>query len=98
MVLSALKHKNIDVDLTQRHKAESDPVVAAASILARDAFVSGIEALSKEVGMELPKGASAQVIQAGKRLVSKMGKEILNTVSKTHFKTTLEVMGIDSSH
>ena len=57
VVLSALKHKNLTVDLTQRHKAESDPVVAAASILARAAFVEGIDQLSAEVGMELPKGS-----------------------------------------
>ncbi|MBS0606875.1 MAG: ribonuclease HIII [Verrucomicrobia bacterium] len=92
VVLSALKHKNIQVELTQRHKAESDPVVAAASILARAAFVEGIEQLGIEVGLELPKGASAQVIAAGKKLVAKHGESILSSVAKMHFKTVGEVL------
>lgn len=92
VVLSALKHKNIHIDITQRHKAESDPVVAAASILARAAFVEGIDQLGIEVGIELPKGASSQVISVGKKLVAKHGQAILNTVAKLHFKTTGEVL------
>jgi ribonuclease HIII len=80
------------VHLTQRHKAESDPVVAAASILARAAFLEGLEKLGEKVGMPLPKGASQQVIAAGKTLVSKMGKDILNEVAKLHFKTKEEVL------
>ncbi len=92
VVLSALKHKNIQVELTQRHKAESDPVVAAASILARAAFVEGIDQLGAEVGIELPKGASSQVIAIGKKLVAKYGESILSTVAKMHFKTTGEVL------
>ncbi|MBS0653212.1 MAG: ribonuclease HIII [Verrucomicrobia bacterium] len=92
VVLSALKHKNIQVELTQRHKAESDPVVAAASILARAAFVEGIDQLGAEVGIELPKGASAQVIAIGKKLVAKYGESVLSTVAKMHFKTAGEVL------
>lgn len=92
VVASALKHKNIHVELTQRHKAESDPVVAAASILARAAFVNGIDQLGVEVGIELPKGASAQVIVIGKKLVAEYGESILNTVAKMHFKTAGEVL------
>lgn len=92
VVLSALKHKNLSVNLTQRHKAESDPVVAAASILARAAFVEGIDNLSQEVGMQLPKGAAAQVITAGKKLVAKHGPAILDSVAKMHFKTAGEVL------
>jgi ribonuclease HIII len=92
VVLTALRHKNIQVDLTQRHKAESDPVVAAASILARAAFVEGIEQLGNEFGIELPKGASSQVIAVGKKLVAKHGASILNSVAKTHFKTRDEVL------
>ncbi len=92
VVLSALKHKNIQIELTQRHKAESDPVVAAASILARAAFVEGIDQLGVKVGIELPKGASAQVIIIGKKLVAKYGESILSTVAKTHFKTACEVL------
>lgn len=89
VVLEALKKKQIEIRLQQRHGAEAaDPVVAAASILARAAFVQGIEQLSSTVGMTLPKGASSIVIKAGQNLVAKHGKEILKQVSKEHFKTT----------
>ena len=87
VVENALKQKKIETNLTQRHKGEADPVVAAASILARAAFVEGIAKLGDEVGMVLPKGASAQVTVAGKALVSKHGAHILETVAKLHFKT-----------
>ncbi|HXF29507.1 MAG TPA: ribonuclease HIII [Chlamydiales bacterium] len=91
-VINALKRKKIAIDLTQRTKGEEDPVVAAASILARAAFVDGIDKLGKEVGMTLPKGASKQVIEAGKALVAAQGKGVLERVSKQHFKTTQDVL------
>lgn len=87
VVLQALKRKKITMDLTQRHKGEEDPVVAAASILARDGFVERLKALSEEAGFTLPKGASAQVIAAGKRLVQEKGHESLPYFAKMHFKT-----------
>jgi ribonuclease HIII len=92
VVEDALKHKQLEAHLTQKHKAESDPVVAAASILARAAFLEGLEKLGEKVGMTLPKGASAQVITAGKALVSKHGEAILEEVAKLHFKTKEEVL------
>ena len=92
VVLTALRHKNIQVELTQRHKAESDPVVAAASILARAAFVEGIEQLGMELGIELPKGASPQVVSAGKKLVAKYGESVLINAAKMHFKTKDQVL------
>ncbi len=92
VVENALKQKKLSTHLTQRHKGESDPVVAAASILARAAFVEGIAKLGDEVGLVLPKGASKQVTAAGKALVSKHGPGILETVAKLHFKTREEVL------
>lgn len=92
VVESALRQKHLEANLTQKHKAESDPVVAAASILARAAFLEGLEKLGEKVGMTLPKGASQQVITAGKALVSKLGEGILEEVAKLHFKTKEEVL------
>jgi ribonuclease HIII len=92
VVISALKRKEIEVDLTQRHGGEEDIVVAAASILARAAFLEGLEQLGKQVGMELPKGASQKVKDAGRALVKKEGEKILATVAKLHFKTAAEVL------
>lgn len=87
VVLTALKRKKLELDLTQRHRGEEDLVVAAASILARQTFVEGLEQLSQLCGLPLPKGASAQTIAAGKNYVRTFGKEALENVAKLHFKT-----------
>lgn len=94
LVQRALEKRGIEVDLTQRTRAEDDPVVAAASILARAAFVDGIDFLSREIGFVLPKGASSIVVRAGRQLVQKEGRGILERVAKLHFKTTQEILSI----
>ncbi len=83
---NALKQKKIEANLEQKVRGEEDLVVAAASILARAAFLDGLEALSQEYGMILPKGAAAQVIEAGRKFVAKFGQEVLGKVAKTHLK------------
>lgn len=93
VVETALKKKGLQIDLTQRTKAESDVVVAAASIVARVAFLEGLERLSKEWEVDLPKGANKKVIEQGRTFVAKHGKEKLPNVAKTHFKTTDEIIG-----
>lgn len=87
----AVAQKKLDVILEQRTKGEEDLVVAAASILARAAFLDGMTSLSTEYEFPLPKGAAAQVILAGKKLVAKFGREVLKKVAKTHFKTAQDV-------
>lgn len=92
LVINALKRKHLEIDLTQRHKGESDPVVAGASILARAAFVEGIESLEKEFNLTLPKGASNGVKEAARKAILIYGEKILEKISKTHFKTTSEIL------
>ncbi|PJD94941.1 MAG: ribonuclease HIII [Parachlamydia sp.] len=87
IVITALKRKNLEVNLTQRHRAEEDLVVAAASILARAAFLEGLEKLRQEFQLPLPKGASAKTIEIGRQFVRQYGKEELEKVCKMHFKT-----------
>lgn len=87
LVENAVAQKKLQLDLTQRHGGEDDLVVAAASILARAAFLEGLEDLGKMVGTTLPKGASAIVIKEGKKLVAKQGAQVLEKVGKLHFKT-----------
>lgn len=93
VVEMALGRKKLSVQLKQRHRGEEDPVVAAASILARDAFLSGLRTLGQQAEMTLPKGASAAVIKAGKALVQKLGREALHKFAKLHFRTTERVIG-----
>src|SRR6266404_5004467 len=69
VVAKALMSLGREIELVQRHKAEEDLAVAAASILARDEFVKRLMNLGKEFGMELPKGASSAVDTAAKEFV-----------------------------
>jgi len=88
LIKNALMEKGRSVELHQRVRGESDLAVAAASILARDRFVSDLAALSETVGMELPKGASAKVDEVASRIVSDFGLDRLRSLAKLHFKTT----------
>lgn len=87
VVLTALKRKKLILNIVQRHRGEEDIVVAAASILARCAFVEGLAMLEKQYNMKLPKGASQQTIQAGRKFVQAYGQENLGQIGKLHFKT-----------
>ena len=83
-----------DLPLVQRHKAEEDLAVAAASILARDEFVKGLTKLEKQFQMDLPKGASAAVDEAAKKFVTERGAENLPKIAKMHFRTALRAQGL----
>lgn len=80
------------IEIEQKHKAESDIAVAAASILARCEFITRLSRLSKQYGIELPRGASGKVEEVALELVRKYGAEVLNKVAKLHFKTTEKIM------
>lgn len=96
VVENSMRQKKLDVDLEQKVRGEQDIVVAAASILARCAFIEGMDKLSEEYGIRLPKGAARQVIETAEKLVAKFGREVLQKVAKTHFKTMKEI-DVDSS-
>ncbi|HFI0463368.1 TPA: ribonuclease HIII [Streptococcus suis] len=80
--------------ITFQKKAESQSVaVAAASILARDAFLASLDKLGKPFGLVLPSGASPNVDQIGKQLVKAHGKQVLGQVAKLHFANTEKILG-----
>ena len=93
-VAKALMSLGREIELVQKHRAEEDLAVAAASILARHEFVTRLGALEKRFEMELPRGASAAVDAAAKEFVAKHGAEALPTVSKMHFRTALRAQGL----
>ena len=66
--------------------------MAAASILAREKFIDWLDHTGKELGVKLPRGASAQVKQIARELIAKRGPGVLEAVAKTHFKTAAEVL------
>ena len=81
-----------DIEIKLETGAERDVAVAAASIIARDRFLAGIETLSKKYDFQLPKGAS-HVIDAGKEFIRLHGETMLENVAKLHFRTTQDVLG-----
>jgi ribonuclease HIII len=91
LIKRALMEKGRLIQLDQRTKAESDLAVAAASILAREAFIDWMGKSGSEFQKALPRGASAQVKQVARDLVAAHGPAILERVAKTHFKTAAEV-------
>ena len=97
LVQNALMKKGKEVRLEQRHKAESDLVVAAASILARAEFLRRLKQLSEETGIPLPKGASKKVDEAAALVLKEKGEAVLKKVAKIHFKTTLKAKDIQRS-
>ncbi len=98
LIQRALQERGKKIILQQRTKAESDIAVAAASILARAAFITKLEDLGGQAGVKLPKGASLAVKTAAMEIAKKSGAEGLKAVSKFHFKTFREVIeGRDAS-
>ena len=87
---SLLRHGR-KIDIKQRTKAESDIAVAAASILARNAFINWLERRGKELGLRLERGASANVKETAKKVVEMSGPGALREVAKVHFRTANEV-------
>jgi len=91
-VKRALMKKGQQIELVQRHKAESDLAVAAASILAREGFLRAMKDMEMHYKVKFHKGASPAVIEAGIDLGKKYGPKILLETAKCHFKTTDKVL------
>ena len=85
-----LKHGQA-IKLEQRTKAESDLAVAAASILAREAFIDWLERHGKALGMKLGRGVSSEVKEAARKVAENGGPAALRKVAKLHFRTAHEV-------
>jgi len=94
VIEKALMSMGKELELVQRHKAEEDMAVAAASILARDEFVKRLAALGKPYELEFPKGAGTNVDALAKEFVGKHGPDELAKVSKMHFRTALRAQGL----
>ncbi len=96
----ALMKKGRAIELIQRTKAESDIAVAAASILARAAFLEALRKMSEKYAIKIPKGASAQVREIAEKMVEQHGPQMLLETVKCHFRTTDQVLaarGMDRS-
>ena len=87
---SLLQHAR-KIEIQQRTKAESDIAVAAASILAREAFINWLERRGKLLGIRLGRGVSAEVKETAAKLVEAKGPGILREIAKIHFRTAHEI-------
>lgn len=80
---------NVYKNITFMTKAEVKCLsVACASLISRFVFLKEYDKLSKELGVELVKGASSLVDEQGKEIVKKYGIEKLNEIAKLSFKNT----------
>ena len=82
-----------DTRVLARPRAEDNPAVAAASILARATYLSRLETLSERFGVQLGSGAGPAVIEAGRELVRQHGADVLTDVGKADFRTTDTILG-----
>lgn len=88
----ALMKNGRSIELVQRPKAESDPAVAAASILARAGFIAALRRMGEQYNITIPKGASDRVREVAVELVSQKGPDTLLESVKCHFRTTDAVL------
>ena len=66
--------------------------VACASIISRYIFLNEIDKMSKDIGMDIPKGASDLVDSFGKEVVKKYGTDKLKEIAKLNFKNTEKIL------
>jgi ribonuclease HIII len=79
---------DLDIELVQMPRAEREMAVAAASILAREAFLTRLAELSEEHAIDLHKGAGSPTDRAARQFVELHGFAKLGLVAKLHFKNT----------
>jgi ribonuclease HIII len=102
VILRALKPLGKKAKVEQRHKAESDIAVAAASVIAREYFVRDCMAMGTEVFGEAASGEESRRIPLGssdprvrklaEEMVAKHGPVWLMNHAKAHFQTTDKVL------
>ncbi len=79
-------------DLRMRPRAEEDPVVAAASVVARAEYVRVMRDLSRKFGGPLQKGAGSLVSIQAAQIIERLGAPALRDFAKLHFRTAYDVV------
>ena len=83
---------NVFRKITFLIKAESKSLsVACASLISRYIFIKEMNKLSKDWGIELPKGAGPNVDEMGYQIVQKYGFDKLKEIAKLNFKNTEKI-------
>jgi ribonuclease HIII len=89
-ILNALEPME-GIQIFQTPKAERDIAVAAASVLARDAFIKNLKSLGESLEITLLKGAGSQVDDLARKIVEKFGHKALRKLVKLHFNNTQKI-------
>jgi ribonuclease HIII len=93
-IARALKPRGRAVEVVQRHKAESDIAVAAASVIAREIFLRDVEKMGEGLASgPVPIGSSDPRVRAlAEEMVRAEGPLWLMNHCKVHFQTTDKVL------
>ncbi len=70
---------------------DTEPVVAAASIIARSVYLTELSRFSLKYDFVFTPGSGASVDVLGRRLVSRFGKHVLTEIAKEHFANTKRI-------
>lgn len=103
VIKRALKERGRKIRVDQRHKAESDVAVAAASVVARELFLRSLIASLLDYGLAaateenpigaIPKGASdPRIRELAEKCVLANGPKWVMDHCKAHFQTTDKVL------
>lgn len=90
-----LRGKELAIPVEERPKAEADPAVAAASVIARYQFLQSRQAMDRHYQMKFPLGSGKNVLQPAKAFADKFGWDRLAEVAKLHFVTSRDVRAQD---
>ena len=86
------KSNNVVKDITFMTKGEDKCLsVACSSIISRYLFIKEMDKMSKDLGINIPKGASSEVDKIGIEIVKKYGFEKLNEIAKMNFKNVEKI-------
>jgi len=98
VISGALMAHGKKIKVVQRHRAEADIAVAAASIIARSQFIDWLDKMGREYKMDFPRGCSDITQKVACEFVKKYGEEMLKKVAKLHFKTTGKVLNSSNNN
>lgn len=84
-IREALENEFADLLVVEQKRAEGDIAVAAASVLARERFLSIMEELSVLAGRTLPKGGGEISTVTANEIKNEFGAKFLEKLVKKHF-------------
>lgn len=88
--IKATPNKVTNITFTT-HAEDKCLSVAVSSIISRYIFIKEMEKLTKEMNMNIPKGAGTNVDEIGVKIVKQFGINKLNELAKLNFKNTEKI-------